>query len=65
MLALKKVVQAIPRDTAQLTQNIDLILNKVFAILTKVSYKSLGDRFNLTSRLLHPTHRSPPNCCKC
>lgn len=37
MLALKKVVQAIPRDTAQLTQNIDLILNKVFAILTKVS----------------------------
>ena len=37
MLALKKVVQAIPRDTAQLNQNIDLILNKVFAILTKVS----------------------------
>jgi hypothetical protein len=37
MIALKKVVQAIPRESAQLSQNIDLILNKVFGILTKVS----------------------------
>jgi hypothetical protein len=35
--ALKKVVQAIPRDTAQLAQNVDAILKRTFQILDSVS----------------------------
>ncbi|KAK1926054.1 putative TIP120-family protein TIP120B [Papiliotrema laurentii] len=35
--ALKRVIQAIPDDTAQLSQNIDLVIKKVFAILTSTS----------------------------
>ena len=63
MLALKKVVQAIPRETAQLSQNIDLILNKVFGILTKVSPNS-HDNIELMHRRLHQTLKLPLNCCK-